>query len=73
MALQKIGLREPDDVISDGKHAFYDDGMHYELFIDDLGDYFVAADHEDVGLIIWYRADPEDWSDLENEADETIG
>lgn len=72
MALRKIGLREPDDIQNTGEHAFHDDGMHYELFVDDLGDYFVAADHEDVGLVTWFRADPEDWSELCDEADEIM-
>lgn len=73
MALIRIGLQEPDDIKSDLKHAFHEDGMHYELFIGEHDQLYVAADHEDVGLITWYWAEREDWEDLRDAAEETIG
>lgn len=72
MALERMGIHKPEGIKTECKHAFHDDGMHYELWSDEE-DFYVAADHEDVGLITWYRATAEDWSDLENEADEIIG
>lgn len=75
MAMHKLGLREPDYVQTSGEHAFYDDGMHYELYIDpgDNNRLYVAADHEDVGQVTWLELDgPEDWSDLCSEAEEII-
>lgn len=69
----RIGYQEPEGITSYGKHVFMEDGMHYELFKDEQGEFYVAADHEDVGLVTWYRADVADWIELENAGMEVIG
>lgn len=59
----KIGLREPLGVTYEGVHVYLENGMHYERLHDYIG-LIVAADHEDVGQVTFYRLTVEDWNGL---------
>jgi hypothetical protein len=61
--LDRLGFHEPEGTISEMVHLFMEDGMHYERMHDDIG-LIVAADHEDVGLVTYYRCTPEQWNEL---------
>lgn len=73
MAISRIGIRQPADAVTGtGPHIFNDEtGMHYELCAGDGGRHYVAADHEDVGLVTWYDATLADWDALEVAASES--
>lgn len=65
MALSRIGIRQPEDAVTgSGPHVFHENGMHYERCAGDDGRIYVAADHEDVGLCVWYDATQADWEAL---------
>ncbi len=70
MALSRIGIRQPEDAVTGaGPHIFNEEtGMHYELCTGDDGRLYVAADHEDVGLVTWFDATEADWEELEDES-----
>jgi len=70
--MDRIGIREPVGSLSDAVHVFTDDGMHYERLRGDIG-VIVAADHEDVGLVTYYRASADEWNDLVDDAVEHVG
>lgn len=66
--MEKIGIREPLGTITEVTHIYMKHGMHYERCHDDIG-LIVAADHEDVGLVTYYRATPEEWNALVDSED----
>lgn len=69
----RIGIREPEWLTQDMVHLYFSDGMHYERFRGDYGRIFLAADHEDVGLVVWWEATVTEWNALVDDACETNG
>lgn len=62
--MMRIGLRAPEGIIPTGRLAYNSEsGMEYELF-QDGSQFYVAACHEDVGLITWHYATAENWNDI---------
>ena len=62
----KLGS-EPDNLTPLMRHVFMKDGMHLELFTNDLG-LVAAANFEGVHSIRWFSLTLDEWDDLLQES-----